>query len=86
MILKDEVYAIVGAALEVLNVLGTGFLEAVYQEALGRELKLRGIVHEEQRDIRIFYKGAQLQKYYIADFLCYEKIRVCPEFPIDITY
>ena len=34
LILKDEVYQIVGAAMEVSNQLGCGFLEAVYQEAL----------------------------------------------------
>ncbi len=34
LILKDEVFAIVGAAIEVHRVLGSGFLEAVYQEAM----------------------------------------------------
>ena len=40
---KQESYDIVGAAMEVYNQLGCGFLEAVYQEALEKELKLRGI-------------------------------------------
>ena len=35
---KDQVFTIVGAAMEVYNVLGPGFLEAVYQEALEIEL------------------------------------------------
>ncbi len=43
LILKDEVYAIVGAAIEVHRELGSGFFEAVYQEALEIELREQGI-------------------------------------------
>ncbi len=46
LILKDEVYAIVGAAMDVYNELGSGFLEQVYQEAFEIELTLRGIPFE----------------------------------------
>jgi len=41
LILKDEVYQIVGAALEVYWQLGRGFLEPIYQEALEIELRRR---------------------------------------------
>ncbi len=43
LLFKDEVYKIVGAAIEVHNVLHCGFLEAVYQEVLKIEFDLRGI-------------------------------------------
>ncbi len=74
LLLKDEVYAIVGAAIEVSKNLGPGFLEAVYQEALALELAERGIPHEEQKPIRIKYKNHLLRKEYYADFLCHDQI------------
>ena len=76
LIFKNEVYAIVGAAMEVSNELGCGFLEAVYQEALAIEFGKRQIPHEEQKRININYKGITLHKKYIADFLCYAQILV----------
>ncbi|MFO7774864.1 MAG: GxxExxY protein [Candidatus Hydrogenedentota bacterium] len=74
LLLKDEVYGIVGAAIEVSKNLGNGFLEAVYQEALALELGDRGIPHEEQKPIRVRYKNHLLRKEYYADFLCYDQI------------
>jgi GxxExxY protein len=71
---KEEVYKIVGAAMEVYNQLGCGFLEAVYQEALGIELTARQIPFVAQPELLIAYKGKVLQKCYIADFVIDEKI------------
>ena len=76
LIYKDEVYKIVGAAMEVHKILGSGFLEAVYQEALAIELKLRNIPFSEFQKIEINYKEFKLEKYYIPDFLCFDKIIV----------
>ena len=42
LLYKEEVYAIIGAAIEVWKILGIGFLEAVHQEALEMELSARG--------------------------------------------
>ena len=76
LIFKDEVYAIMGAAMDVHRELGSGFLEAVYQEALEIELAHRGIPFEAQRSIKIVYKGEVLKKVFIADLICYRKIIV----------
>ena len=76
LILMDEVYQIVGAAMEVSNQLGCGFLEAVYQEALEIELVERRSAHVPQKRIAISYKGRVLKKEYVADFLCHDRIVV----------
>jgi GxxExxY protein len=76
LLFKDEVYAIYGAAIEVHKELGSGFLEAVYQEALEIELQSRGIPFESQKSLPILYKGRLLKKEYVADLVCYGKIIV----------
>ncbi len=76
LLCKEEVYAIVGAAMEVYNELGRGFLEAVYQEALEMELAARNIPFESQKELHISYKGRKLKKTYTADFLIVGKIIV----------
>ena len=76
LIYKDEVFAIVGAAMEVHTVLGSGFLEAVYQEALEIESKTRSLPFESQKALQIRYKEHILKKEYIADLIYFEKIVV----------
>jgi GxxExxY protein len=76
LLFKDEAYAIVGAAMEVYNQLGAGFLEAVYQEALEIELSERGIPFVSQKELHIIYKGRSLKKTYTADLTCFDKIVV----------
>jgi GxxExxY protein len=76
LLLKDEVYAIVGAAIDVYNELGSGFLEAVYQEAMEMELSMRRIPFEPQKELCIYYKGRCLEKRYIADLICYGSVLV----------
>jgi len=76
LLLKDEVYAIIGAAMEVHSVLGPGFFEAVYQEGLELELDSRRIPFEPLKILPVFYKGRRLRKEYIADLVCYGQIIV----------
>jgi GxxExxY protein len=76
LLYKDEVYAIIGAAMDVYNNLGPGFLEPVYQEAMEIETDARKIPAAPEQKIFIEYKGAPLKKFYEADLICYEKIIV----------
>ena len=71
LLFKDEVYNIIGAAMEVSNELGSGFLEAVYQEALEIEMKNRDIFFKAQHEIAISYKSIKLnsiKNYCILDW------------------
>jgi GxxExxY protein len=76
LIYKDDVYAIVGAAIEVHRVLGQGFFEPVYQEALEIESNIRALPFESQKVIQIHYKEQLLKKEYIADLVYYNRIIV----------
>jgi len=76
LIYKEEAYKIIGAALEVHKELGCGFLEAVYQEALEIEFKHQSIPFLREQKLELSYKGQKLTKYYVADFICYDKIVV----------
>jgi GxxExxY protein len=73
---QQEVFAIIGAAMEVQNEMGEGFLELVYHDALNLELTLRGIPYETEKPIVINYKGQPLERTYKADLVCYDNIVV----------
>lgn len=76
LIYPHESYEIIGAAMEVHNTLGQGFLESVYHEAMEIELRKRNIPFESKSKIRIQYKDVPMEHFYIADFVCYGKIIV----------
>lgn len=73
---KDESYKIIGAAMEVHKVLGNGYLEAVYHEALCIEFDQRKMPYKHEEPLTINYKGFVLKKKYIPDFFCFNKIIV----------
>jgi GxxExxY protein len=71
---KEECYAIQGAIFDVYREMGSGFLEAVYQECLERELEHRKIPYQRKVELTLTYKGEKLVKTYEADIICYGKI------------
>jgi GxxExxY protein len=73
---KDECYAIQGAVFEVYREMGCGFLEAVYQECLEKELATREIPFASQQELKLTYKGQLLRRTYKPDLICYGTIIV----------
>jgi len=74
LLFKEECYAIIGACMKVHSKLGSGFLEAVYQEALAIEFDKQNIPYSREQGLVIHYDGMPLNKKYTADFICYGKI------------
>ncbi|MDD2228095.1 MAG: GxxExxY protein [Candidatus Cloacimonetes bacterium] len=74
IIYKQESYLINGAIFEVYKELGSGFLEAVYQECLSREFTRQKIPFTAQPELTIWYKDEPISQTYKPDFICYDKI------------
>ena len=70
---RDLSYAVLGAAMEVHRVLGPGFLEYVYRQALAHEFTLRKILYTQEESLNVRYKAIQIGQYR-TDFIIAEKI------------
>ncbi len=73
---RDLTEKIIGSAMEVHKIMGSGFLEYVYQEALCYELKSQGISFESQKSLDIWYKDFLIPKKYTADLLIDDQVIV----------
>jgi GxxExxY protein len=74
VLFKEECYNIQGAIFEVYREMGCGFLETVYQECLEEEFRNRKIPFIAQQELRLMYKGKELEQSYKPDLICYDKI------------
>jgi GxxExxY protein len=74
LLLEDETYKIIGACMKVHKALGNGFLESVYQEALEKAFVHDEIPFERQKKLKIQIGEIALEKFFMADFVCFEKI------------
>ena len=73
--LKDEVFAVVGCAMEVLNGLGHGLLEKPYENALIVEFGLKDIPFKQQPRFEVMYKGVSIGEY-IPDLITHDQLVV----------
>jgi GxxExxY protein len=70
---RDVTEKIISCAIEVHSTLGPGLLEKLYEEALSHEFNLRGIKFERQKEIKLKYKGNDIESHRI-DFLVENKV------------
>jgi len=75
LLYKDEVFQIVGCAIEVLNTLGHGIVEKPYENALVVEFRLRGIPFRQQPVFDVLYKGNKVGLF-VPDLIAFESIVV----------
>jgi GxxExxY protein len=69
-------HEVIGAAIEVHRLMGPGLLETVYEVALCKELRLRGIAVDRQISMPLNYKGETLDCYMKLDLLVENSIIV----------
>lgn len=75
LLFKEEVYRVVGCAMEVLNTLGHGLLEKPYENALVVEFQQQGIPYAQQPRFPVIYKSVNVGEY-IPDLIVFDKIIV----------
>ncbi len=75
LLLKEEVFQIVGCAIEVLNTLGHGLLEKPYENALVVEFGLRKIPFRQQPSFDVLYKGHRVGLF-IPDLIAFDALIV----------
>lgn len=72
--LGNEGYNLIGAAFEVHRELGGGLSEEIYQESLEIELRLQAIEYSSKEELKVHYKGHELEKRYVPDLLVSHEI------------
>jgi GxxExxY protein len=71
---KQETYEIIGLCMEVHRILGNGFSEIVYKDAMTIEAKLREFAIEREKKFEIVYKEKILPHHFFADFVFFDEI------------
>ncbi len=75
LLLKEETHQILGCAFEVLNEVGHGLHEKIYENAMVVEFKLRGIPCDQQKRYPVLFKGVLVGEY-VPDLIAYDLVIV----------
>jgi GxxExxY protein len=75
LLFRDEVFQIVGCAIEVLNTIGHGLIEKPYENALVVEFGLRKVPYQQQPLFDVLYKGHKVGLF-IPDLIAFDAVVV----------
>ena len=73
LLLKDEVFPVVGCAIEILNTIGHGLVEKPYENALVIEFLLRKIPFRQQPSYDVLYKGHKIGLF-VPDLIVFDAL------------
>lgn len=76
LLFQNQSYEIIGACMKIHSALGSGYKEAIYQDALEVELSNRRIPFIREKKFDVVYEGVILKHHFIADFVIYNEIIV----------
>ena len=76
LLFENKTYAIIGLCMQVHKILGHGFSEIVYKDALMLEARLKEIPVEREKELKIKYKQTILPHSFFADFVFFNDIIV----------
>jgi len=74
LLFKDECYRIIGLCMKVHSILGPGFKEIIYKDALEIELQREKISYEREKSFRVQYDGVILLRRFDVDFMVFNNI------------
>jgi GxxExxY protein len=72
--LQEETDKIIGLAIEVHKILGAGFLEIVYKDALEHEFNINDYLFVREKEYQVPYKEIILKHTFYADFVIFNKV------------
>ncbi|MEX0996009.1 MAG: GxxExxY protein [Flavobacteriaceae bacterium] len=74
ILFKEESFKIIGICMKIHSTMGKGFLESVYSEIIEKEFITNKIPYEREMKLELYYEDTKLNKYFKADFVCYDDI------------
>jgi len=74
LLFKEECYRIIGLCMKVHSILGPGFKEIIYKDALEIELQYEKIHYAREKSFRVQYDGVILRRRFDVDFMVFDSI------------